>query len=128
MPGDSDEDGAISLSACSKFKRDITRQGCLGVVSDSEKVGLVPAEEENEGEGGSSVGSETESTIIGDLPETPTASMAKTWAKFLPAEELMTGVSLFDVSVVLQGNLTPALTASRAAATHESIRGLVWFG
>ena len=53
--------------------------GFLGVVSGHGEVGLISAEEENEG-GGILVDSEIEAAIAGDLPEASTASIAKVWA------------------------------------------------
>lgn len=84
----------------------------MGVASGSGEVGLIPTDEENKGEGGSLVDVETESTIVKDLPKVSTTSMAKMWSPFSlagisTAEGIMTGASLPDASVVLQGNIHP---------------------
>lgn len=73
VPRDSDEDGVISLSACSKFERDTTRGGCLGVASCSGEAELASAEEDTNTEAGSDV--------VEDSPQASTSfSMTKTRA------------------------------------------------
>ena len=113
----------LLLEPFPRFKRDTTKQGHLGVVSGSGGVQLTSTVEENSCKGGLLINSETKSY----LSSVSTSQMARIQAPLplietLTIEKIMVGVLLFNASLVLPGNATLALTASRAAAIYESAR------
>ena len=88
---------------------------------------MVSGEEDVEGEEDSMVDANAGSVVVEDSSRASTSfSTVKARAPTSPAdrsaaEEVMTGAPSVGVLAVPQGNVTPALTASRAAATHRSI-------